>query len=63
MGNLVSFAQYFWEPKTSLKSEIYLKKKKRELKNNERTWLEHGISEFEMKDKDEEDRLRWAEEI
>lgn len=33
----------------------------RELKDNERTWLEHGISEFEMKDKDE-DRQRWPEE-
>lgn len=64
MSSLVPFAQYFWEPKTALKNEVYFKKERerdRELKDNERTWLEHGISEFEMKDKDE-DRQRWPEE-
>ena len=61
MGSLVPFAQYFWEPKTALKNEVYFKRE-RELKDNERTWLENGISEFEKKDKDEEDRQRWPEE-
>lgn len=61
MGSLVPFAQYFWEPKTALKNEVYFKRE-RELKDNERTWLENGISEFEMKDKDEEDRQKWPEE-